>query len=129
MKNAILSCLVLMILLPLSTHAEEIYTNEPRCAIFKNETKDTMFVGVRTDFYTKPDGTRSYYESVMKIRAGNMQQACVKGPFFPGYKVALMIKSFFPLFECQTKLQGDIFIREKPKASGEGRDFYATCIE
>lgn len=127
MKKIILAALLCF--LSVSVQAEEIYTANPQCAIFKNETKDIMFVGIRTDFYTKPDGKKSYYEEVMHIKPGNMQQACVKGPFFPGNKVILMIKSFFPLFECKTKLQGEIYVREKQKENGDGRDFYATCVE
>jgi len=126
MKKYILAAV--LCLMASSAHAE-IYTQEPHCAIFKNETKNTMFLGIRTDFYTKPDGKKSYHEEVLHIKPGNMQQACVKGPFFPDYKVLLSVKSFFPLYECKTRLEGEIYIREKVKENGNGKDYYATCVE
>ena len=120
----------LFIVLPFSAQAEEIYTNDPQCAIIRNETKSTAFISIRTDFYEKPDGKRSYYEEVLHLKPGNIQQVCAKGPFLPGNKVYLTIKSFFPLFDCRTRLEGEIPIREQPsKKNKDVRDVYAVCVD
>ena len=114
--------------LPFGAHAEELYSQDPKCAVIKNDTKEKEFVAIRTDFYAKPDGGRSYYEEVLHLEPGKDQEVCVKGPFLPDYKVTLTVKSFVPLFECTTKLSGDITIHEKPTEKG-GREIYVDCID
>ena len=119
---------LLFLLIPVSAQAAELYSPQPKCAVIRNETKDKTFVAIRTDFYTKPDGARSYYEEIMHLKPDEERQVCAKGPFYDGYKVNLIIKSLFPLFDCKTKLEGTIPVREKPTPSG-GRDFYAVCVD
>lgn len=118
---------LLFLIVPFAAKAEDLYTNDPQCAIIKNETDSNEFVAIRTDFYTKLDGKRSYYEEVLHLNPGNMQQVCAKGPFYPGYKVTLTVKSFFPLFDCQTRLEGTIAIHDKPSETG-GRTVWADCV-
>ncbi len=119
-----------LLLVPLSAQAEELYTPQPQCADIKNETDGKVFVAIRTDFYAKPDGTRSYYETVLHLDPGKFQQVCAKGPFFPDYKVLLMVKSLLPLFDCKTKMQGTIAVRSRPaKDNPEAHDYYATCVD
>lgn len=121
---------LVLLLVPFTANAADIYTNDPQCAVIKNETTKNAFVAIRTDFYVKPDGKKSYYEEVLHLDPGNMQQVCAKGPFLPGYKVHLIIKSFFPLFDCQTRLEGEIPIRDKPsETDSAGRDVYAVCVD
>lgn len=113
-------------MIPFSAQAEELYSKQPQCAMIKNETQAKAFVSIRTDFYTKPDGKRSYYEEVLHLDPDAKREVCAKGPFLPDYKVYLVIKSFVPLFDCKTKLKGNIFIRDLPNDHG-GNDIYATC--
>lgn len=120
--------LALLILFALPVQAAELYSDQPYCADIRNEAKGKVFVAIRTAFYTKPDGARSYYEEIVHLDPGQERQICAKGPFYPDYKVSLTIKSLFPLFDCQTKLSGTIPIREKPTPGG-GRDFYAVCVD
>lgn len=116
----------LILVLPVVAQAEELYSETPKCAVLKNDTASNAFVALRTDFYTKPDGKRSYYESVVLLEPGKEREMCVKGPFFPDYKVTLSVKSFFPLFRCQTKLEGTIAVHEK--RTGDNRTVWADCI-
>ena len=117
---------LMILLLPSLAQAEELYSEQPKCAVIKNETASNAFVGIRTDFYMKDDGKRSYYESVVFLEPGKERELCVKGPFFPDYKVTLSVKSFFPLFRCQTKLEGTIAVHEK--RTGDNRTVWADCV-
>jgi hypothetical protein len=114
--------------IPFAAQAEEIYLQEPQCAVIKNDTKQKQFVSIRTDYYAKPDGSRSYFEEVLHLEPDQDQEVCVKGPFLPGYKVTLTVKSFIPLFECDTKLAGEISIQEKETEKG-GHEIFANCVE
>lgn len=87
-----------------------------------------MLVQFRTDYYLREDGGRDYYETLLRIEAGKEREICAKGPFYPDYKVDLIVKSLFPLYDCRTKLQGEIPIREK-QGQGEERSFYAVCSD
>ncbi len=123
-------CLALVLLmLSFPAQAEELYSPQAQCALIKNAMTTSASVAIRTDFYTKPDGKRSYYEDILKLDAGKEREVCAKGPFLPDYKVYLTVKSFVPLFDCKTKLQGEITIRERASKSGEGREVYALCAE
>ncbi len=119
---------LLFLIVPVSAQAGELYSPEPQCAIIHNETKGTAFVAIRTDFYAKPDGSKSYYEEVLHLKPDEKRQVCAKGPFYEGYKVSLIVKSLFPLYDCKTKLAGTIPVREKLKPEG-GRDVYAVCVD
>ena len=121
--------LVILLLLSLPAQAEELYSPEAQCALIRNAMSTTASVAIRTDFYTKPDGKRSYFEDILKLDAGKEREVCAKGPFLPEYKVYLTVKSFVPLFDCKTKLQGEIVIRERKSKSGEGREIYASCAD
>jgi len=120
--------LAFLFFFPFTVQAAGLYTERPHCAVLKNESKGTAFVAIRTDFYTAPDGSRSYYEEVIHLKEGQEREICAKGPFLPDYKVTLIVKSLFPLYECKTKLTGTIPIRERPDKEG-GRDVYAVCVD
>ena len=87
-----------------------------------------MIVQIRTDYYLREDGSRDYHETILRIEGGKDREICAKGPFYPDYKVDLILKSLFPLFDCRTKLQGEIPIREKMDQRGN-REFYAVCLD
>jgi len=120
--------LALLLLLPVTAHAQELYSDPPKCAMLKNDTSSNKFVAIRTDFYTKPDGKRSYYEETLHLEPGKERQICAKGPFLPDYKVHLIVKSFFPLFECDTKMQGEIAVHDKPSEKSDGRTVWVDCV-
>lgn len=111
-----------------SVQAQELYAPTPQCAQIKNETKDDALVEIRTDYYLHENGAKDYYETILRLKPDESREVCAKGPFYPDYKVNLTIKSLFPLFDCRTKLTGEIPIRER-KAAGGGRDFYAVCAD
>ena len=118
-----------LVLISFSAHADELYSDTPKCAMIKNDTSVNEFVAIRTDFYTKPDGQRSYYEEILHLEPNKEREICVKGPFYPDYKVTLTVKSFLPLFECKTKLEGTIAVHDKPSETTEGaRTVWADCV-
>lgn len=119
---------VLFLLFLSPAQSQELYSPLPYCALIKNETKDEMIVQIRTDYYLRDDGTRDYHETILRIDAGKDREICAKGPFYPDYKVDLILKSLFPLFDCRTKLQGEIPLRERKLANGD-REFYAVCVD
>lgn len=119
---------VLFLLSFSQAQSQELYSPLPHCALIKNETLDEMIIQIRTDYYLRDDGSRDYYETILRIDAGKDREICAKGPFYPEYKVDLIIKSLFPLFDCKTKLQGEIPVRERKDGSGS-REFYAVCVD
>lgn len=87
-----------------------------------------MIVQIRTDYFLREDGARDYHETILRLAAGKDREICAKGPFYPDYEVDLVLKSLFPLFDCRTKLQGEIPLRERELPDGD-REFYAVCID
>lgn len=107
---------------------KELYSPTPHCAVIRNVSDRLMNVTIRTQYYTRPNGTKDRYETNLRLEKGDFQEVCVKGPFYPDYKVALTITAMLPLFECKTKLQDEISLHAVA-VDATSSDVYADCIE
>ena len=127
----------LLIALPSQAKAQEIL-NEPICFILKNEAPYKVYGNFVTDFYTTPEGTRARHTSNFRLdEAGSKNpeegyptdraEFCSYGPFFPGRKLDLVIKTLIPIFSCKTNVEsGEIVIKGERLPEG-GTKTWAIC--
>lgn len=99
-----------------------------------------MYGNFGTDFYTNPSGTQARHRSNFRLEAAgsvseegyptDRAEFCSFGPFFPGRTLELQIRTLFPVFSCNTRIdQGEIVLRADRKANNSGYDYSATCYE
>lgn len=92
-----------------------------------------------TNFFTRPDGQRARHRSNFRLMARgsrdetgkqtDRQEFCSSGPFYPGRKLQFTLRSFFPIFDCKTRVQGlEIVVKSEPRPDG-GRRIWAECFE
>jgi hypothetical protein len=65
------------------------------------------------------------HEGLFDLQDGETVEICSTGPFYPGYKIELTIKTIMPLFTCKTRLSGEIVLRRKRE--GDFNILYADC--
>jgi hypothetical protein len=107
--------------------AGELISPRPHCASIINTTDSSLYGVMRTDYGTLPSGEKRRHESTFRLNPGEKREACASGPFYPGYKIELAIKTMFPVFTCKTRLTGTIEIKSERTKDGLNR-FYATCV-
>ena len=116
-----------LLMLPVSAQAELI-SPQPHCAVIKNTTDFTLYGGIRTEYGTNAAGEKSRHESTFRIAAGEERKACATGPFYPGYQVEFIIKTFIPIFTCKTRLAGTIEIKSERNEKMDSNRIYAVCV-
>jgi hypothetical protein len=105
----------------------------------KNEAPYKVYGNFITDYYTAPDGSRARHRSNFRLdepgskdAEGNPADAaefCSYGPFLPGRKLELVLRTLVPIFNCQTRIdQGPIVIKGFRKPEG-GTETYAECYQ
>jgi hypothetical protein len=113
---------------------------EPICFNVRNSADFTMYGNFGTDFYTTPQGSQARHRSNFRLEAAGSVDAegypsdraefCSYGPFYPGRKLDLTIRTLFPVFSCKTRLDGgEIVLRATRKANDSGYDYFADCFE
>lgn len=128
---------VAMISMP--AHAQEI-VQDPICFVVRNEANFMVYGNFGTDYYTRPDGIKARHRSNFRFDpAGSFDsegyesdraEFCSYGPFYPGRKLELVLRTLFPVFSCKTRIdQGEIVIKGKRKADDSGVDMWAECYE
>ncbi len=96
------------------------------CATIRNAIGHSVMGVVRTaGFKNARTGQVSYHEGPFVLEDNGTVEICSNGPFYPGYKVELTLRTLMPLFSCQTRLSGEIVLRQKTE---KGIKFlYADC--
>ena len=113
---------------------------DPICFMVRNSADFTMYGNFGTDFYTNPSGGQARHRSNFRLEAAgsideqgypaDRAEFCSYGPFFPGRKLELQIRTLFPVFSCMTRIdQGEIVLRADRKSDDSGYDYYADCYE
>ena len=95
------------------------------CANLINSANQQVLGVVRTDKF-KYRGQIIRHEKTFNLQDGESVVVCSTGPFYPGYKVELTIRTIMPLFSCKTRLSGDIMLRSRKEKSGI-TTLYADC--
>lgn len=126
-------------LAPQSVRAQDI-VSQPICFNVKNEAPYKVYGSFITDYYTRPDGIRARHKSNFRLEeAGatheekgypiDRAEFCTFGPFYPGRKLELVIRTLVPVFSCKTRIdQGEIVIQGHRKPEG-GTETTAQCFE
>lgn len=114
--------------------------SDPICFAVRNEAPYKIYGNFATDMFTNPDGIKAHHRSNFRLdEAGakdektgeptDRAEFCSYGPFYPGRKLELTLRTLFPVFSCQTKIdQGEIVIHGHRKPEG-GAETWADCFE
>jgi hypothetical protein len=97
--------------LTLSAMAADV-TPFKECATLRNAANQQVTGVIKTDAY-KFQGQIRRHEKNFILQDGETVDVCSTGPFYPGYKVELTIRTIMPLFTCKTRLSGEIVLRRK----------------
>ncbi len=143
MRYALL-LMVPLLLVPAAAGAQETapdIVQEPICFRVRNEAPYKVYGNFITDYYTTPTGTRARHRSNFRLdepgskdEKGNPADAaefCSYGPFMPGRKLELILRTLVPIFDCKTKVdQGEIVIKgyRNPPPQG-GTKTWAECYD
>ncbi len=113
---------------------------EPMCFAVRNEAPYKIYGSFITDLYVKDDGSKARHRSNFRLdepgskdeKTGypsDRAEFCSYGPFFPGRKLEMTLRTLVPIFSCQTRIdRGEIVIQGKKKPEG-GTETWATCHE
>lgn len=112
---------------------------EPICFQVVNKAPYGIFGTFMTDLYERPDGIRSRHRSNFRLKEpgtidedgypADSAEFCTYGPFFPGRKLEVQIKTLVPVFSCRTRIdQGPLIIRGERKREG-GTNTWIECFE
>ena len=139
MRHLFLS-LALIPLFPWHAFAQEI-TAEPICFNIINEADQTVFGSVVTDYVTTPQGDKIHYDGTFRLEpAGTIDpetgyrkdfsEFCTTGPFFPGRRLEIVLRTLIPVFSCKTSIEaGDVVVHSQKlmKDGVETNKIWATC--
>ncbi len=114
---------------------------EPICFAVRNEAPYKIYGSFITDLYTNTEtGSKARHRSNFRLdvpgstdeKTGNptdKSEFCSYGPFFPGRKLEMTLRTLVPIFSCQTRIdRGEIVIKGKRKPEG-GTETWALCHE
>jgi hypothetical protein len=96
------------------------------CATLVNSANQQVMGVIKTESYMFK-GQVLRHEKNFNLQDGETVAVCSTGPFFPGYKVELTIRTIMPLFNCQTRLSGNIYLRSKWDDENGVQILYADC--
>ena len=82
-----------------------------RCFIVKNTAPYTVLGSVVTNYVTDLAGRKGRQMSTFRLAPNNQKQYCTMGPYYPGTRIAMMLKTVVPVFSCYTVAQGTIEIK------------------
>lgn len=139
MKHLFLS-LTLLPFFACPTMAQEI-TAEPICFTVRNDSDKTIYGSVITDYVTRPDGQKIHYDGTFRLYAKGTtdpktgyakdnSEFCSRGPFFPGRKLEITLRTLIPVFSCRTSVEmGEIIVHAKEitKNGSKITKYWATC--
>ena len=119
---------ILLFLLTCSTFSSVSSAGEvspfKECATLRNAAGQEVMGVIRTEQFIYK-GKLDRHEGNFNLKDDETVEICSTGPFFPGYKVELTIRTIMPLFTCKTRLSGEIVIRRKEQ---DGFNLlYADC--
>jgi hypothetical protein len=113
--------------------------SDPICFKIRNTADYRVYGSFITDYYPDESGVNARHRSDFRLDAMgardedgqplDVSEFCTYGPFMPGRKLELVLRTLFPIFTCQTRIdQGDILIKSRPKPDG-GTKTSAACFE
>jgi len=117
-------------------------SSEPICFAIRNSAEYRVNGTIATEKFERPDGIRARHRSNFRLqKAGTIEEEsgkktdrvefCSYGPFLANRQLILTLKTLFPVFECNTRVDTgqEIVIRGARKADDSGVDTWAECFE
>lgn len=98
-----------------------------RCFTVVNAAPYTITGSLVTAPFEVADGTTSRQRLNFRLGPQQNHRYCSFGPFYPGERLELVVRSLVPLFSCYTAAQGEITIRGEMKREG-GTRTWADCF-
>ncbi len=116
--------LLMALFMPCYAHAAEI-TADPICFNIINDSDQTIYGSVVTDYVTREDGQKIHYDGTFRLAPKettdpetgyrkDFSEFCSRGPFFPGRQLQITLRTLIPVFSCKTSVEaGDIIVHSK----------------
>ncbi len=98
-----------------------------RCFTLFNTAPFTVSGSMVTAIFETADATKSRQRLNFRLKPKESHRYCTYGPFYPGERLELVIRTLVPVFSCYTAAQGEITIRGEMKAEG-GTRTWADCL-
>jgi hypothetical protein len=112
---------------PVHASAQAVLS-EPACFAVRNTAPYMVTGTISTDYYERPDGIRARHRSNFRLEPQMSEEFCASGPFYPGWKLELTLRTLVPVFSCKTQIdQGEITIKGEIKPDGTTNSS-ATCF-
>ncbi len=138
MGNRIFSILIFVVFLGLIVSPAVAAQGEMLCFKVRNSAPYGIMGTFVTDYYADPTGVRARHRSDFRFDAAESRddqgnytdraEFCSYGPFLPGHKLELILRTMFPVFKCTTRVDaGEIVIKGVRKPEG-GTETSATCF-
>lgn len=124
---------------PEEFNADLDVTEEPICFMLINEAPYSAHGRVTTAEYMRADGIITRHRSNFRLDAAgtiseesgyptDRAEFCSYGPFMPNRSLEVAIRTLFPIFACQSRVdQGDLIIRGYRKPEG-GAKTWIECF-
>lgn len=113
-------------LFPPAPLTEPANADGSRCFSVWNKAPYTITGTVNTNYYETASGAKARRNQNFRLAPGARQGLCSTGPFYPGARLELVLRSLVPLFSCYTVAQGEIMIHGEIKPEG-GTKTWAAC--
>lgn len=95
------------------------------CFTLVNKAPYSVFVTINNNYSDTGSG-KARASRNFRLQPGQSDGACTAGPFYPGGRVELVIRSLVPLFSCYTAAQGETIIYGEHRPEGGTRS-WADC--
>lgn len=145
MKNIKQLIVIVMLFAPFyAAQAQNLdIVDEPICFLVVNKADHEINGHIMTDKYPRPDGLIDRHKENFRLQAAGSRdpekgyptdrvEFCSYGPFYPGRKLDLTIKTLFPVFSCKTRIdKGPILIHSEPRTEDVfgGVNMWADCYD
>lgn len=140
MRYLFLSLLITFTVMAEAYAQQPDISSEPICFQVRNAQDFRMLGSIGTDYYTTPQGIQARHRSNFRLEAAGSKdeegfptdraEFCSYGPFYPGRKLELTIRTLFPVFSCMTRLdQGEIVLQAERNENDNGYNYFADCYE
>lgn len=100
--------------------------SKPACSALVNMSDVTIQGTLGTAPQRAESGDMVTLRDNFKLAPGERRSFCSTGPFYPGQRLALTIRTLIPLFECKTKIDREIRIYSDIGLD-DSRTYSANC--
>lgn len=111
---------------PMTTEGE--VDTRPTCFRVINQAPYTVIGSLQTNFFIDKERRKARHTSNFRLDQGASQPFCTYGPFYEGRKLALVLRTVVPVFNCHTMVDADIYIKGQINDDGS-RKTWAICLD